>query len=128
MTKDKSVIPEWQGPASQVLVAIGQRLPGPVWEQLTKLFPVGTIPHYFVLKSLGDVAAINPMEIVPSLKEVMARTLPILGNVKKDNLRWVFAAGSFNLYSLSLSLSCVRYLFVHNSTTHMYGCSVWPLV
>lgn len=92
MTKDKNVIPEWQGPSSTILVTIGKRFPGPVWNVLIDLFPPGTIPHYFVLKTMGDISSANPMQIVPSLKEVMARTLPTLGQVKKDNMRWVFAS------------------------------------
>eukprot|EP01094_Clydonella_sp_ATCC50884_P016628 TRINITY_DN2764_c0_g1_i4.p1 TRINITY_DN2764_c0_g1~~TRINITY_DN2764_c0_g1_i4.p1 ORF type:complete len:993 (-),score=383.24 TRINITY_DN2764_c0_g1_i4:263-3241(-) len=92
MTKDKSVVPEWQGPSSAMLVALGRRFPDVVWKRLVELFPPGTLPHYFVIKTMGDISVANPMHIVPALKEVMARTLPILGNVKKDNLRWVFAA------------------------------------
>jgi len=92
MTKDKNVIGEWQGPASVILVTIGKRFPQPVWAVLIELFPPGSIPHYFVLKTMGDISSANSLEIVPNLKEVMARALPSLANVKKDNMRWVFAA------------------------------------
>eukprot|EP00012_Vannella_robusta_P000552 CAMPEP_0206186026 /NCGR_PEP_ID=MMETSP0166-20121206/2167_1 /ASSEMBLY_ACC=CAM_ASM_000260 /TAXON_ID=95228 /ORGANISM="Vannella robusta, Strain DIVA3 518/3/11/1/6" /LENGTH=1620 /DNA_ID=CAMNT_0053601351 /DNA_START=1 /DNA_END=4863 /DNA_ORIENTATION=- len=92
MVKDKNVIPEWQGPACKILVIIGKRFPQPVWSVLIDLFPPGSIPHYFVLKTMGDISAANPTEIVPNLKEVMARALPVLGQIKKDNMRWVFAS------------------------------------
>lgn len=63
MTKDKNVIPEWQGPSSTILVTIGKRFPGPVWNVLIDLFPPGTIPHYFVLKTMGDISSANAMQV-----------------------------------------------------------------
>jgi len=92
MINEKNVVPEIQAPASRILVIIGKRFPQPVWNVLIDLFPPGTIPHYFVLKTMGDISSANSIEIVPNLKEVMARALPVLGQIKKDNMRWVFAS------------------------------------
>src|SRR3990167_6776342 len=64
MTKEKNVVPEWQGPACQILVTVGKRFPQPVWSILIELFPPGTIPHYFVLKTLGDLSAANPTAVI----------------------------------------------------------------
>jgi hypothetical protein len=79
------------------------------------------VPHYFVLKSMGDVAAINPMEVVPNLKEVMARTLPILGNIKKDNMRWVFAAGMFGSRSCSAWFQAILMMMTHHRLHLAFG-------
>jgi arginine exporter protein ArgO len=48
------------------------------------------------------------MAVVPMLKEVFARVLPVLGAIKHDNMRWVFAAGTHCtplLYLCIVSLS-----------------------
>lgn len=71
-------------------------------------FSPGSIPHYFIIKTLGDFVYTNGIQIsiflknkfilekailiVPRIKEVVARITPVLGSVKLDNLRWAFAA------------------------------------
>jgi len=59
---------------------------------LLGLFGPGVIPHYFVVKTLGDVAVANPVGIVPLLGDAFSRILPVLASIKMDNVRWVFAS------------------------------------
>eukprot|EP01087_Luapelamoeba_hula_P005831 TRINITY_DN1587_c0_g1_i1.p1 TRINITY_DN1587_c0_g1~~TRINITY_DN1587_c0_g1_i1.p1 ORF type:complete len:1410 (-),score=232.80 TRINITY_DN1587_c0_g1_i1:1013-5242(-) len=92
MTREKEVLPDWQGGASSVLVSLGMRWPNLVLEQLMSKFSPGTVPHYFVMKTLGDFAVANPLAVVPQLKDCLARMLPVLGGIKADNLKWVFAS------------------------------------
>eukprot|EP00013_Stygamoeba_regulata_P006034 CAMPEP_0177640424 /NCGR_PEP_ID=MMETSP0447-20121125/6535_1 /TAXON_ID=0 /ORGANISM="Stygamoeba regulata, Strain BSH-02190019" /LENGTH=1747 /DNA_ID=CAMNT_0019142493 /DNA_START=242 /DNA_END=5485 /DNA_ORIENTATION=- len=89
MTASSDVIPDWQGVASELLVALGHHYPKEVFQELFSRFQPTSIPHYFIIKSLGDFATSNPMDVVPELKGVLARTLPILSSIKRDNLRWV---------------------------------------
>jgi hypothetical protein len=60
-------------------------------EKLLEQFKSGALPHYFVIKTLGDLAHANPLDIVPTLKNVLARVLPVLSIIKHDNMRWAFA-------------------------------------
>jgi hypothetical protein len=50
---------EWQGAASAVLVSAGMRWPDLVMDQLLARFAPGSLPHYFVMKTLGDFTASN---------------------------------------------------------------------
>ena len=43
------------------------------------------------MKTLADVAGNHPVEFVQKLKEVMARMTPVIGNIKKSPMKWVFA-------------------------------------
>ena len=93
MTKDKEVVPDWQGAASSLLVTLSTRFSGPILEELMKRFVPGSVPHYFIMKTLGDLFSANPLDTVPRLKDVIARVLPVLSSVKQENMRWVFASG-----------------------------------
>lgn len=53
------MIPEWQTAASQILVSLGMRFPKQIMEELMKRFTPGNVPHYFVMKTLGDFASAN---------------------------------------------------------------------
>jgi len=92
MTREKEVLADWQGAASSVLVSLGLRWPDIVMEKLMAKFAPGTIPHYFVMKTLGDFAHAYPLATVPHLKGCLARILPVLASIKHDNLKWVFAS------------------------------------
>lgn len=89
MTASKSVVMDWQGAASRVLASLCLRFPTPIVEQLFALFPPGQIPHYFLIKTLADVSMSNPMEVVPRLKDILARLLPILSSVKTEDIKFV---------------------------------------
>jgi maestro heat-like repeat-containing protein family member 1 len=87
------VIPDWQTAAADLLVMLGRRWPGPVMQSLLSQFTPGQVPHYFTIKTMGDLATANGMNVVPLLKEVLARVIPVLGSIKHDNMKWVFASG-----------------------------------
>eukprot|EP01125_Pyxidicula_operculata_P019218 TRINITY_DN694_c5_g1_i1.p1 TRINITY_DN694_c5_g1~~TRINITY_DN694_c5_g1_i1.p1 ORF type:complete len:1709 (+),score=479.86 TRINITY_DN694_c5_g1_i1:28-5154(+) len=97
MILEKNVVPEWQGKASSVMVALGMRYPQKIIGDLLALFGPGVVPHYFVMKTLADLAIANPVGTVPVLQDVFARMLPVLSSIKQENMRWVFAnaVGSF---------------------------------
>lgn len=59
---------------------------------LLSQFTPGQVPHYFTIKTMGDLATANGMNVVPLLKDVLARVIPVLGSIKHDNMRWVFAS------------------------------------
>lgn len=105
-------MPDWQQAASSVLVSLGIRWPNQIMDELLKRFESGSLPHYFVMKTLGDFVAANgilrffisclyrfPNEsaavaTVPRLRDVFSRVLPVLASIKHDNMRWVFAAST----------------------------------
>eukprot|EP01114_Cavostelium_apophysatum_P008329 TRINITY_DN2073_c0_g1_i2.p1 TRINITY_DN2073_c0_g1~~TRINITY_DN2073_c0_g1_i2.p1 ORF type:complete len:513 (-),score=158.15 TRINITY_DN2073_c0_g1_i2:146-1684(-) len=122
MCLEKEVVPDWQGAASNVLVSLASRFPNEILTELMGRYTPGQVPHYFIVKTLGDVISANSIDTVPKLKEIMARVTPILGSIKQDNIRWVFASAighfcdaithyvankdkapdqSFNIYSFS---------------------------
>ncbi|EGG22616.1 hypothetical protein DFA_04746 [Cavenderia fasciculata] len=97
MTRDKEVVPDWQQAASSLIVSLGMRYPTQIMDELLKRFETGTIPHYFVMKTLGDFIGANRMlqlsiPTIPRIRDVLSRVLPILGSIKHDNIKWVFAA------------------------------------
>lgn len=98
LTKSKDIVPEWQTAASNVLVALGTNFSQEVMvEMLQKIIP-GTLPHYFVILTMANMAKENVFGVVPFLKDIFSRMLSMLGMAKADNIRWVFAKciGSFS--------------------------------
>eukprot|EP01117_Protostelium_nocturnum_P011732 TRINITY_DN4276_c0_g1_i1.p1 TRINITY_DN4276_c0_g1~~TRINITY_DN4276_c0_g1_i1.p1 ORF type:complete len:1650 (+),score=410.28 TRINITY_DN4276_c0_g1_i1:183-5132(+) len=91
-SESKEVVPEWQGASSAILVSLGMRFPDEIIKELLSKFQPGIIPHYFIIKTLGDFAVANPLDTVPKMKEIFARILPVLGSVKLENMKWVFAS------------------------------------
>lgn len=57
LTKD--VVPEWQGAASCLLTTLGITHAPAVLQELLKRFQPGSTPHYFVVKTTGDLAMAN---------------------------------------------------------------------
>ncbi|KNC53573.1 uncharacterized protein AMSG_01283 [Thecamonas trahens ATCC 50062] len=92
MTGTKDVKADWQGAASTLLVELGKRFGAEVLDSLLGHFEPNTMPHYFTLKTMGDFARSNPMYLVPNLKSILGRMLPLLGGIKHNNQKWVFAA------------------------------------
>ncbi|KYQ89059.1 hypothetical protein DLAC_10285 [Tieghemostelium lacteum] len=92
MTKDKEVVPEWQQAASSLLVSLGLRYPSQIMDELLKRFEPGTLPHYFIMKTLGDFIGSNPLPTVPRIRDILSRVLPVLATIKHDNFKWVFAS------------------------------------
>eukprot|EP01129_Flabellula_baltica_P010720 TRINITY_DN4560_c0_g1_i1.p1 TRINITY_DN4560_c0_g1~~TRINITY_DN4560_c0_g1_i1.p1 ORF type:complete len:1619 (+),score=365.55 TRINITY_DN4560_c0_g1_i1:442-5298(+) len=92
MTKDIMVNPDYQTACSEVLICFHSRYPNEIVDKLLELFPTGDIPHYFVLKTIADLASANCVDIVPRLGDIFSRMIPVLGSLKRDNMRWVFAS------------------------------------
>jgi len=91
MTMDNEVIPDLQEAACGVIVSLANHVPELIIQSLMTLFIPGQIPHYFVVKAMGDVAVANPIRTVPNLREAIMRMNPLLASIKHDNLKWVFA-------------------------------------
>ncbi|XP_063951706.1 maestro heat-like repeat-containing protein family member 1 [Lytechinus pictus] len=101
MTTSKEVEPEWQTAASNVLVALGNKLCNDVMEDLYKKFQPGFLPHFFVVQTMANLANVNPFGFVPHLSAVLSTMIPMLGMAKHDNMKWVFSA-AFARYSESI--------------------------
>eukprot|EP00008_Paramoeba_atlantica_P015039 CAMPEP_0201485534 /NCGR_PEP_ID=MMETSP0151_2-20130828/9620_1 /ASSEMBLY_ACC=CAM_ASM_000257 /TAXON_ID=200890 /ORGANISM="Paramoeba atlantica, Strain 621/1 / CCAP 1560/9" /LENGTH=1664 /DNA_ID=CAMNT_0047869703 /DNA_START=126 /DNA_END=5120 /DNA_ORIENTATION=+ len=114
MLGSKDIIPDWQGEACDLLVALGTKFSRTIMEKLIENFPPGKIPHYFVMKLIGDLSTHSPAEVVPLLKDVIARTVPITNSVKKDNMRWVFS------YAISHFCEAIVH-FIANAESEDFG-------
>ncbi|KAH3758032.1 hypothetical protein Pelo_10162 [Pelomyxa schiedti] len=91
MTRDKDIVPDLQTAAANVIVSLSHQLPALIMDELIKLWEPGQLPHYFVIKTLGDVISSNAIATIPRAKEILARQIPILANIKHDNFKWVLA-------------------------------------
>ncbi|KAL5022847.1 hypothetical protein ScPMuIL_002002 [Solemya velum] len=91
LTHSKEVAPEWQTAASGVLVALGKGFCDEVMDEVLQKFQPGVLPHFFVVKTLGSLAAANVYGMVPHLTAVLGTMLPMMGMAKHDNMRWVFS-------------------------------------
>ncbi|XP_065915103.1 maestro heat-like repeat-containing protein family member 1 [Dysidea avara] len=92
LTLANDVIPTWQSCASELLSTLGRRFAIEVMKELLSKFRSGVMPHFFVVKTLGTLATSNVEAMVPHLREVIARMLPLLGIAKHDNMQWVFSS------------------------------------
>lgn len=77
MTCKPEIVPEWQGAASGLLVSLGACFGKIVLEELTQRFTPGAVPHYYVVRSLGDFAAANAFAVVPALDDIMGRYVSV---------------------------------------------------
>ncbi|EFA77696.1 hypothetical protein PPL_12305 [Heterostelium album PN500] len=119
MTRDKDVVPDWQQAASSLMVSLGLRFPTQIMDELVKRFETGMIPHYFIMKTLGDFIASNPLPTVPRIRDVLSRVLPVLASIKLDNIKWVFAAALGNF-----SEAIVAYVSnITDPNLHLYSFS-----
>ncbi|XP_048473537.1 maestro heat-like repeat-containing protein family member 1 [Rhincodon typus] len=98
MTKLKDVVPDWQGAASKLLVALGCRFINEVMEEILQNFQPGVLPHFFVVQTLGNLATANVYGMVPFLTAILGTMLPMLGMAKHDSMKSVFtiALGRFS--------------------------------
>ncbi|KAJ8303306.1 hypothetical protein KUTeg_019702 [Tegillarca granosa] len=92
LTMSKEVVPEWQTAASGVLVAIGAKYCDDVMDEMLQKFQPGTLPHFFVVQTIGNLAQANVYRMVPHLTAVLGTMLPMLGMAKHDNMKWVFSS------------------------------------
>nr|XP_042909202.1 maestro heat-like repeat-containing protein family member 1 [Parasteatoda tepidariorum] len=91
MTSTKEIVPEWQNCSSGILVSLGRNFMNEVMEQLLMKFTPGVLPHFFVLQTMANLASANVFGMVPFLKSVLGTMLPLLGMVKQENIKWIFA-------------------------------------
>jgi len=56
MTESKEIKAEWQTAAADLLVSLGIAHGAAVMDWVLKRMTPGEIPHYFVIKTLGDLA------------------------------------------------------------------------
>lgn len=91
MTMDSEIVPDLQEAACSCIVSLANHVPELIVDTLMHLFSPGQIPHYFVVKTMGDVSVANPIRVVPHLRDAIMRMNPLLGSIKHDNLKWVFA-------------------------------------
>ena len=66
-TPIQDVVPDWQTAASTLLTTLGLLFADKVLSELLGKFPPGGNPHYFVVKSLGQLANCNGGYCVRSL-------------------------------------------------------------
>ncbi|XP_075265084.1 maestro heat-like repeat-containing protein family member 1 [Convolutriloba macropyga] len=91
MVNNKEVVPELQGAASAVLVALSSNHFENVWSELENKLDPAALPHYFTLKTLGTLATLHSQQSCLKLKRLFGLLLPMLGMVKQDNMKFVFA-------------------------------------
>lgn len=89
MVAQKEIKNDWQQQASDMLVLLVVPFPEPVIKELLAVFQPGVIPHYFVLKTLADVAPANSVGVTLRMQELLSRLIPCLGGVKTEPVMWV---------------------------------------
>lgn len=62
-------------------------------EGILKKFNVGVVPHYTVPHTMGALASINAFGVIPFLKSILGKMLPMLGMLKTDPMKQSFAFG-----------------------------------
>jgi hypothetical protein len=55
----QEVVPDWQNAASGLLVALGAQYCDEVMSEMFDRFQPGTLPHYFVVRTIGNLAQAN---------------------------------------------------------------------
>ncbi|XP_071908326.1 protein SHOOT GRAVITROPISM 6-like isoform X2 [Coffea arabica] len=90
MITSKEFQADWQRAAAGVLVAIGLHLPDLMMEEVFLLLSGSSSSMPAMVQVLADFASFDALQFTPRLKVVLARVLPILGNVRDIN-RPIFA-------------------------------------
>lgn len=107
----QEVVPDWQSSAATVIVALGTVYGRIVLDELLSKFEAGKVcvsvgvkqiiffvmntsnmfghqvPHYYVIKTLGDFAVTNVFVTVPALEDTLSKCLPMLGMIKMENMK-----------------------------------------
>ena len=91
MIKDAEPVNEMAQPCESALVALSVPFCPPLLNELLTHFKHGDVPHYYLVKTLSDVAVANPTAFTLRLSDTLTRTTPSLAMIKKPPLRWVFA-------------------------------------
>ncbi|RWS09225.1 maestro heat-like repeat-containing protein family member 1 [Dinothrombium tinctorium] len=88
--KEKS-ISNCEEVSSRVLVSIGTKFVNEVMDQLFVRIDPGVVPSFYVIKTLGDLASANPFAMTPFIKALLGTMIPMMVNVKQDQMKYVFA-------------------------------------
>ncbi|XP_038223238.1 maestro heat-like repeat-containing protein family member 1 [Zerene cesonia] len=91
MTENPSYEPSVQMGASSVLVAVGHEFLDLVLRNLINQLSPASVPHYTIAHTLGTLAVLNTRDMVPHIKEILGKMLPLLPLVRQDGLRQAFA-------------------------------------
>ncbi|KJE96498.1 hypothetical protein CAOG_06818 [Capsaspora owczarzaki ATCC 30864] len=111
LTATKDLVPDWQSTSSELIVSLGGRFGKEVVDELLSKCEPATIPHFYIVKTLGNFASSHAALMVPCLNDVFSRLLPVLGMIKQDNMKLVF--------STSIGHFCESIItFVANKTDH----------
>lgn len=109
MTRHFDLVPEIQDPCSLILVRIGRGDPdnklsqiNRVMEVLLQKFQPGLPTHFYVLKTLSDLATSNSLGVVPYLNGLLSTMLANIKGIKADNLRFAYAK-AFSRFSEAIS-------------------------
>ena len=97
LTKD--VVPEWQGAASCLLTTLGITHAPAVLQELLKRFQPGTTPHYFVVKTTGDLAMANGENLNVNSRGTQVRQC--LFKIMCGSVCWNYKLCMYNSYILS---------------------------
>ncbi|OWR47629.1 hypothetical protein KGM_211841 [Danaus plexippus plexippus] len=88
--------------ASSVLVAISHEYLDLVLRSLIDQISPASLPHYTIAHTLGTLAAVNTHELVPHVKEILGKMLPLLPLVKQDGSKQAFAY-AFGHFAVAVS-------------------------
>ncbi|CAG9121569.1 unnamed protein product [Plutella xylostella] len=102
MTSSADFQPAVQMGASAVLVAIAYVHLDLVLQSLMSRVPASAPPHYSIPHSLGSLAAVNTALIVPFVKDILAKLLPLLTLVRVDGTKQAFAF-AFGHFAVAVS-------------------------
>ncbi|CAK1603530.1 unnamed protein product [Parnassius mnemosyne] len=91
MTENTSYEPVVQMGASSVLVAVSHEYVDLVLRLLIDQLSPASVPHYTIIHTLGTLAAVNTQGVVPHIKEILSKMLPLLTLVKQDGVKQAFA-------------------------------------
>ncbi|CAD0196390.1 unnamed protein product [Chrysodeixis includens] len=102
MMENVSYEPVVQMGASAVLVAVGHENLDLVLRSLINQLSPASVPHYTIAHTLGTLAAVNTHGVVPHIKEILSKMLPLLSLVKTDGLKQAFAY-AFGHFAVAVS-------------------------
>ncbi|XP_013200545.1 maestro heat-like repeat-containing protein family member 1 [Amyelois transitella] len=102
MIENPSYEPVVQMGASAVLVAVSHEHLDLVLRSLINQLSPASVPHYTVAHTLGTLAAVNTHGLVPHVKEILGKMLPLLSLVKQDGVKQAFAY-AFGHFAIAVS-------------------------
>ncbi|CUE89705.1 Hypothetical protein, putative [Bodo saltans] len=82
---------DWAKEALLLVVELCGFYPKYVMNALLSPITSNALPHFYVVQAIADTAEAHALRILPSVKETIAKLLPIVSLAKQDNHRMVFA-------------------------------------